>query len=117
VIALDVLRAISREPDAVQAFDAEVSLATGAHPLLDAHVQATRRLLSEVSGTDASTAALQARRLVEMLALSLQASLLVRHSPTAVSDAFIAARLGEFRGSMYGVLSAGADTRVILERH
>jgi putative acyl-CoA dehydrogenase len=117
VIALDVLRALTREPETAEAFDAEVSLAAGEHPLLDAHLVATRRLLRETAGADAASAAVNARRLVEQLALALQASLLVRTAPPAVSSAFLASRLGEARGHLYGVLPAGVDVKAILARH
>jgi putative acyl-CoA dehydrogenase len=117
VIALDVLRALTREPESTAAFDAEMSLASGENPLLDAHLESTRRLLREVVGADAAVAARQARRLVEMLALALQASLLVRNAPSAVSDAFIGARLSDERGHLFGVLPIGTDLAAILERH
>lgn len=117
VIALDVLRALAREPESAAAFDAEVSLAAGTNPLLDAHLESTRRLLREVAGADAAVAASHARRLVEMLALALQASLLLRTAPSAISEAFIGARLGKGRGHLFGVLPAGADLVAILERH
>jgi putative acyl-CoA dehydrogenase len=117
VIALDVLRALRREPASVVAFEDEVSLAAGENPLLDAHLESTRRLLREVVGADAFVSATHARRLVEQLALALQASLLVRTAPSAVSEAFIGARFGEGRGHLYGVLPVGADLMTILERH
>jgi putative acyl-CoA dehydrogenase len=117
VIALDALRALAREPESVDAFEAEVWLAAGVDPLLDAHLNATRRLLREVAGADRASAPLTARRLAEHLALALQASLLVRTAPPAVSDAFIASRLGESRGHLYGVLPARTDFRAILSRH
>jgi putative acyl-CoA dehydrogenase len=117
VIALDVLRALEREPESAAAFDAEVALAAGEHPLLDAHIESTRRLLRKVAGADVSLAATHARRLVEQLALALQASLLVRTAPNSISDAFIGARLGEGRGHLYGVLPVGADLMAIIERH
>jgi putative acyl-CoA dehydrogenase len=116
VIALDVLRAITREPDTAEAFDLEVSRAAGAHPVLDAHLTATRRMLRDASRADASAAASGARRLVEALALALQASLLVRSAPVAVSDAFIGARLGPDGGRLYGTLPAGTNTAAILAR-
>jgi putative acyl-CoA dehydrogenase len=116
VIALDVLRAMRREPDSVQAFFQEVSLAAGAHPLLDAHIAATSKLAGEIGRADASAAQSQARRLVESMALALQASLLVRNTPTAVSEAFVAARLGEDRRQEYGSLPAGTDLNTILAR-
>lgn len=112
VIALDVLRAIEREPQSVDAFFDEVDLARGAHPVFDAHVEATKRMLRAPD-----EAQRQARRLVEQLALALQASLLLRHAPAAVSDTFVAARLGGDRGSLYGVLPARADLEGIIGRH
>ena len=116
VIALDVLRALEHEPETADAFDLEVSRAAGAHPLLDAHLTQTRRLLHETAKSDAATAASGARRLVEALALALQASLLVRTAPVAVADAFIGARLGDERGRLYGTLPSGTDTAAILAR-
>jgi putative acyl-CoA dehydrogenase len=116
VIALDVLRALTREPDALEAFDAEVSLAAGADPVLDAHIAATRRLVGEVAGQDVETAALGARRLVASMALALQASLLMRTAPDAVAGAFIRSRLGADRGHLYGELPVGTDLSAILAR-
>jgi putative acyl-CoA dehydrogenase len=116
VIALDVLRALSREPDSLAAFDAEVALAAGAHPVFDAHLAATRREVAEVLGADERDAAASARRLVADLALALQASLLLRTAPDAVSHAFIESRLGENRGRLYGELPPGGRLSAILER-
>jgi putative acyl-CoA dehydrogenase len=50
------------------------------------------------------------------LALSLQASLLIRHAPAAVADAFVGSRIGADRGHLYGELPVGADLRAILDR-
>jgi putative acyl-CoA dehydrogenase len=116
VIALDVLRAITREPETADAFDLDISRASGAHPVLDAHLTKARRMLLDASRADAAAAASGARRLVEALALALQASLLVRSAPAAVSDAFIGARLGNDSGRLYGTLPAGTDTTAILAR-
>lgn len=117
VIALDVLRAMKREPESLAAFDDEISLAEGVHPLFDAHLVATRRLVREVAGLDAASAAAQARRLVAQLAVALQASLLLRTAPAAVGDTFVQARLGEGRNGLYGELPRGLDHGAILERH
>ena len=117
VIALDVLRAMTREPESIAAFDAEVNLARGASTILDAHLDNVRAQLSELATLDASSAQRRARRVVESMALALEASLLVRFSPTPVSDAFIEARLGDDRGAEYGTLPVGADLTAILQRH
>ena len=56
-----------------------------------------------------------ARRVVEDMALALQASLLLRHAPPAVSDAFCAGRL-DARGLAFGDLPRGVDGPAIVER-
>lgn len=117
VIALDVLRAMTREPETVAAFDTEVNLARGFSPVLDAHLDATRSRLGELAGLDPAGAQRLARSTVEAMALSLQASLLARHSPNPVAESFIAARLGPDRAFEYGALPTGTDLGAILERH
>jgi putative acyl-CoA dehydrogenase len=57
-----------------------------------------------------------ARRVVEDLAVALQASLLVRYSPAAVADAFCAARLAGEGGRVFGTLPGGVDARAIIDR-
>jgi putative acyl-CoA dehydrogenase len=105
VIALDVLRALAREPSGLEAFLAECELARGADARLDAHLDA---LPSDIDQWGA-------RRAVEELALAFQASLLVRFAPPFVSDAFCAARL-RGGGRVYGTLPAGADGPAIVAR-
>jgi putative acyl-CoA dehydrogenase len=112
VNALDVLRALAREPAAMEAFRAEIGLARGADRRLDA---AADRLAKELVTADEASA----RRVVESMALVLQGSLLVRHSPAYVADAFCASRLaGDQSGSglALGTLPAGLDTAAIVER-
>jgi putative acyl-CoA dehydrogenase len=103
VIALDVLRAMAREPESVQAFDREISSVAGAHPAYDAHVAATRKLVAHVAADPAASAG-QARRVVESLALALQGAVLIREAPDEIADAFVAARLGPDRSLEYGAL-------------
>ncbi|WP_318204850.1 DNA alkylation response protein [Streptomyces sp. SCL15-4] len=109
VNALDVLRALGREPDTVEALFAELALARGADARLDATVASLKARLAE-------TDQVGARRLVERMALALQASLLVRHAPHPVADAFCASRLGGDWGHAFGTLPAGTDLGAILER-
>ncbi|MDE3133027.1 MAG: acyl-CoA dehydrogenase family protein [Acidobacteriota bacterium] len=110
VAALDVLRALAREPEAVAAFTAECELARGGDRRLDAHLDRLAAA-SAVSPTEYG-----ARRMVEELALALQASLLVRHALPAVADAFCAARLGGEAGRAYGTLPDGVDVRAVIDR-
>ncbi|MFJ6086684.1 acyl-CoA dehydrogenase family protein [Streptomyces sp. NPDC092369] len=109
VNALDVLRALRREPGTAQAFFDELALAQGADTRLDAAVTRVESLL--VNGSETG-----ARRLVEQMALTLQASLLVRHAPPAVADAFCATRLGGDWGHAFGTLPDTADLSAILDR-
>ena len=118
VAALDVLRAIVKEPAGLAAFLAECELAAGAEPRLDVHLARLRRRLRGLSPEPApeATSQFQARSLVEDLAVGLQASLLVRHAPPAVADAFCAARLDGHGGRVYGTLPRGVDAVSIIER-
>ena len=50
------------------------------------------------------------------MALVLQASLLVRHAPPAVADAFCATRLGGEGGIAFGTLPARTDMRAVVDR-
>ncbi|MGV9989184.1 acyl-CoA dehydrogenase family protein [Streptomyces sp. NPDC003374] len=109
VNALDVLRALGREPGTADALFAELDLARGADARLDAAVARVKDGLAEASPAGA-------RRLVERMALVLQASLLVRHAPSAVADAFCATRLGGDWGHSFGTLPDTADLDTILER-
>jgi len=109
VNALDVLRALAREPATVDAFFAEVELASGADARLDAAVDRARKAVAEADEAGA-------RRLVEALALVLQGSLLVRHAPAPVGDAFCATRLDGDWGHAFGTLPGGLDSAAIAIR-
>lgn len=111
VICLDVLRAIGREPESWTAFRAELSLAGGLDSRYDAYVA---RLDAEL--TDFDELQVRARRLVEMMALALQASLLLRHAPSAVAEGFVASRLAGDAGYALGTLGTGVDISTIVER-
>ena len=92
VAALDTLRALLRQPESVTALFAELSLSAGADPRLD---EAIAWLHKEFApGADVDDLEYRARRVVERVALTLQGSLLVRHAPSAIADAFCASRLG-----------------------
>jgi putative acyl-CoA dehydrogenase len=112
VMALDVLRALSRTPAALDAFLAEVDEAAGADGRLDAFVADLRAEFADLEAIEH-----RARRVVERMALALEGSLLVRHAPPAVADAFCAARLAGDAGLEYGTLPAGADVEAIVARH
>ena len=115
VAALDVLRALVKEPEGLPAFLTEVELAAGADARLDAHVAKLKDRVASFVSEDADPQ-WQARALVEDLGLALQGSLLVRHAPPAVSDAFCAARLTADSGRAFGTLPAGIDADALIAR-
>ena len=110
VIALDVLRTLRREPGARDALTTELAAAAGGDRRFD---EAARAFGREISGAPEEA---DARRIVERMALLLQASLLLRHAPTAVADAFCATRLDPDGGRLFGVLPKAADVAGILAR-
>jgi putative acyl-CoA dehydrogenase len=112
VMSLDVLRALARSPRSLEVFMAELDQARGGDARLDTRVSALQRHFA-----DPPTLETRARRVVEDMALCLQGSLVVRHAPPAVADAFCASRLGRDGGLEYGTLPAGCDFQAIIERH
>ncbi len=111
VICLDVLRAAARDPESVEALLAEIALAAGADARLD---RAVIDLHAELA--DPHDLELRARRIVERAALALQASLLVRFAPEAVSDAFCASRLAGDAGRAFGTLPPDTYVTTVLDR-
>ncbi|WP_330308106.1 MULTISPECIES: acyl-CoA dehydrogenase family protein [unclassified Streptomyces] len=111
VQALDVLRALQREPGALDAYLREVGQARGADHRLDG---AIKNLLAELADLDGIEG--RARRLVERIATVLQGSLLVRYAPPEVADAFCASRLGGDWGSAFGTLPHSLDLATVVER-
>jgi putative acyl-CoA dehydrogenase len=109
VNALDVLRAMSRSPEAVSILREELDQTAGTSAVYD---EALRRLDKEL--TDLTDPEPRARGLVERTALLLQASVLLRHSP--LGAAFVAARLGRDASLVYGGLPRGLDTAGIVAR-
>ncbi|WP_149562491.1 acyl-CoA dehydrogenase family protein [Streptomyces cacaoi] len=111
VQALDLLRALQRGPEPLNAVLTEIGRAHGADHRLDAAVKDLLTQLSDLDGIET-----RARRLAERLALVLQGSLLVRFAPPQVADAFCAARLGGDAGAAFGTLPGGLDHAALVER-
>ena len=111
VIALDMLRAMSRSPATRDALHDELALARGAHAAYDRQLDAALGWLRGPLDDESA-----ARRRAEQLALLLQAGLLIRHAPSAVAEAFVAARLdAPWRGS-FGTLPDGVDGALLIDR-
>ncbi|MFB7458431.1 acyl-CoA dehydrogenase family protein [Streptomyces sp. NPDC056188] len=111
VQALDVLRALTREPGALDAYLREVGRARGADHRLDAAIKHLLTELADLEGMEA-----RARRLAERLALVLQGALLVRFAPPEVADAFCASRLGGEWGATFGTLPHTLNLAAVVER-
>lgn len=110
VIALDVLRAMRKEPDAVESVLAEIRLARGVDRRFDAY---TRRLEDDLAGNPAEA---EARRLAGRLALALQGSLLLRYSVPEVADAFCGTRLAGEGATTFGTLPSSLPVDRIIAR-
>lgn len=107
MMVTDVLRVLEREQKAVEPYLDEVRAAAGADHRLDTAIAEIEHAVThpgDVSG----------RRLVSDMALALQASLLVRHAPSAVADAFCASRLEHNWAPTFGSLPTSVDTAAII---
>ncbi len=116
--ALDLLRVLAREPDALEALDKELSAATGAEPVYDRAVAELTSTLAALA-RDPESAPNQARAVAGRVATLLQASLLLRWSPAAVAGAFVASRLAARCAAdlgLFGALPTGADARAVVQR-
>jgi putative acyl-CoA dehydrogenase len=112
VMALDVLRATRTDPEAVEAFMAECALAEGVDARFDHFLARARGSVSMLGGPHPQW---NARRAIEDLALALQASVLLRHAPHEVADAFCATRLGD-GGWAFGTIPDGIGGEMIVNR-
>jgi putative acyl-CoA dehydrogenase len=113
VMCLDVIRAAQREPDAVAALAALLDDARGSSPAYDAFVPALLGDIAALAG-DAS----RARGVAQRIATSVAASLLLRHAPAPVADAFCATRLAPlaFAGGAFGAAPLQSDAAAIVQR-
>ena len=111
VIALDVVRALAKSPQVADAFLAEIDLAAGGSAPLDQAAAELRDHLRVIENPEAD-----ARRLVELLAVTWGGSLAVRHGDAAVADAWVDSRIRHNYGHLYGTLSPRHDLAAIANR-
>ncbi len=110
VQCLDLLRAVQKDPETLSLTLDEIRAARGNNHL----VRFASRIQSEFTKLDDLET--RARRLAELVALGLQASLLVQHAPAEVADAFCASRLAGESGLVFGTLPATTDFEAIIDR-
>lgn len=112
VIALDILRALAREPSSLEAVMTELALARGAHRGFDQHC-ARLEAYSRPGGLHEGTA----RAFAQSAALALQAAALFQAAPDFVFEAFCRQRLATDRsGFLYGDVCDGVDQQRLIER-
>ncbi|CAM3659178.1 acyl-CoA dehydrogenase family protein [Nocardioides marinus] len=112
VNALDVLRALGREPEVLDAWITEVGRARGGDARLDRAIEDTLAMIGALMG-EPDQLERQARRLAGRMAAVLQGSLLVRHAPAEVADVFCASRLGPSSEGVFGALDGGDLAAVV----
>jgi putative acyl-CoA dehydrogenase len=120
VTALDVVRALTRQPSSAEALWAEVADVSGANRTLDAAVTGVRQLVTGLADMTGVEAEHDARRLAAGIAVVLQGALLVRHAPGEVAEVFCETRLGgggvAGPAVAFGMLRGRPDVAAILDR-
>jgi putative acyl-CoA dehydrogenase len=111
VACLDVLRSMQKQPDSVAVLLAEIRAGTSGDRQLAIFVNAIEAQLAETEGIEQ-----RARRIVEMAALALQASLMARHAAPAAAAAFLSSRVQGDWGHAFGTLPKGARCGKIIAR-
>ena len=111
VQCLEMLRAVKNDSGTLEMVLQEIRAARRGNKHFDSFADRLERELADSTQLEA-----RARRLAELLALALQGSLLVRHAPHEVADAFCASRLAGDAGLVFGTLPADTDFDVIIKR-
>lgn len=112
VVALDVLRTLSRFPETAAIMIEELRGMAQGNSTYDAAVAELEDWMQNQPLLESA-----ARRLTEKLAVTFQAGLLLRDAPNAVAQAFCAANLeAGGSGRDFGTLEDSADIDAILER-
>jgi len=111
VQCLDVLRSIGKEPNSVEALLDEIKSANGANKNFDNFARNIEKELLDTNNLE-----FRARRVVEKLALALQASVLLKTAPDFVSQAFCNSRFSDDNSLSFGTLPVGTEVEKIIER-
>ncbi|MBC8056490.1 MAG: isovaleryl-CoA dehydrogenase [Rhizobiales bacterium] len=118
IMALDLLRALKKRDgktgDAVAALAAELDTARGENPHLDRFGDVLLARLDEA--VDSGDGEAGARRLAQDVALAVQGSLLCRHAPDFMFDAFCRSRLAGDGPQVFGTLPGAVDVDSIIRR-
>jgi putative acyl-CoA dehydrogenase len=112
IMALDMLRAMAREPDALVALVDDLATKL----IDDARLRPQLDALLNIARTPADELEARARHHAQRLILLIQAALLREHSPAEVADAFIASRFDSQCGRVYGTLQDHTTHASIIRR-
>jgi len=118
IMALDLLRAVKKRDatggDVVDALVAELDTSRGANAQLDRFSDALISRFSDAA--DGGGGEVGARRLAQDIALAVQGSLLRRHAPDCVFDAFCRSRLSGDGPQVFGALPSAVDFDSVIQR-
>jgi putative acyl-CoA dehydrogenase len=113
VQCIDVLRAVRKEPASVDAFFAELHSVRGGSRIVDHEAGALRKAFAG----DGDELEARSRRIVERMAMALEAACLVRSGNVAIADAFAESRLARSHGVAFGTLEPSAPLQeALIER-
>lgn len=111
VMCLDVLRGLKRHPELAAVMLESLQRDCADEPMLKQRVASLLSLLT-LAGPDQEAAA---RHIAQELVLLVQASLLRRHAPPVLADAFIHSRF-QLAGRVFGALPTPLALHAVLER-
>ncbi|MBX9720896.1 MAG: hypothetical protein K2X81_05850, partial [Candidatus Obscuribacterales bacterium] len=116
IMCLDVLRALYKEPETVEAFMTELEAVAGHSKALDAYIATLKMQIISMKKAfvkkdfpSLETYELTARRFVERLAIAIEAVLMIKQAPSFAADAFVSSRIEQKAGFAYGTLDSSAD--------
>ena len=113
VMCLDVLRAISRDPESIEHLFKDLASTASHDKILNEELQGLFRLFHQ----EPDDLQFMGRSLVSRLVVLSQAVLLKRYAPDFIANAFIATRYQKFHGQVVGMLDPKqVDVTSILNR-
>jgi putative acyl-CoA dehydrogenase len=112
VQCLDMVRAMNRNPESLDAFMNEIHRAQGKHPLMDFALDDLQAALADKNDIE-----YRSRSIVGKMALTIQASTLLQFGKSEVADAYCKARLvSSGQGWVYGTLPRTIDCASLIKR-
>ena len=111
IMVLDVLRALNKNPLTAEVVMKEIKIASHLDKRLDSFSKKLEACLSDIGLREVNM-----RTITQMMAIGLQASLLIQHSTNEVADAFCSSRLESQFNDAFGSLHHSTNFEAIIER-